>query len=238
MGMDFFATAQARTLGDVTDAAAGLALVWQPTSSNPFCDSSVQNKLSSQLASHFYSTYTEPGQKVVATKASPINLVCCDIGDSDMIEHATARRNSSLNSTNTGTAYGFTDDMQLSNPTTGFLQPPSQPGSFLPVAAAHAAHNLTVGSTANNQKVGPAGLMLGPTEIKQPKRRFYGLGVVVGKSRSPSTDETNLTNWYTLGQTEPETTEGRCKQERQKKVFLETQPLGETVSANRLDPPL
>ncbi|VDL94842.1 unnamed protein product [Schistocephalus solidus] len=66
------------TLGDVTDTAAGRALVWQPTFSNPFCNSSIQNKLSSQLASRFSSPSTEPDQKVVVARASPINLACCD----------------------------------------------------------------------------------------------------------------------------------------------------------------
>ncbi|VDM03629.1 unnamed protein product [Schistocephalus solidus] len=40
---------------NAADAAAGSALVRQPTSSKPLYDIAVQNKLSSQLASHFES---------------------------------------------------------------------------------------------------------------------------------------------------------------------------------------
>ncbi|VDM00336.1 unnamed protein product [Schistocephalus solidus] len=61
----------------VSDVAAGRAIVRQPTSSNPFCDSSVQNKLFSQLAFQFLSP-TGPGQKVVMARAFPINLACGD----------------------------------------------------------------------------------------------------------------------------------------------------------------
>ncbi|VDM03658.1 unnamed protein product [Schistocephalus solidus] len=51
-------------LGDVANAAIGRVLIRQPTSSNPFCDSCLQNKHSSQVASHFLSSSTELGQKV------------------------------------------------------------------------------------------------------------------------------------------------------------------------------
>ncbi|VDM00531.1 unnamed protein product [Schistocephalus solidus] len=65
-------------LGDVADAVTGRAIVWQPTSSNPYYDSSVQNKLSSQVTSDFLSPSTELGQNFVATRASHINLAFCD----------------------------------------------------------------------------------------------------------------------------------------------------------------
>ncbi|VDM02043.1 unnamed protein product [Schistocephalus solidus] len=64
-------------LGGVTDAAAGRALIRHPTSLNPFGYSSVQNKLSCQLASHVLSPSTKPGQKVVVARASRINVACC-----------------------------------------------------------------------------------------------------------------------------------------------------------------
>ncbi|VDL85948.1 unnamed protein product [Schistocephalus solidus] len=70
-------TARSHTLEDIADAVVGRALVRQPTSSNPSCDSYVQTKLSSQLASHL--SPTELGQTVVAARVSPINLACCDI---------------------------------------------------------------------------------------------------------------------------------------------------------------
>ncbi|VDL91080.1 unnamed protein product [Schistocephalus solidus] len=50
---------------------------------------------------------------------------------------------SSLNRINTDTANGLAFDLQLDNPIAVFLQPPSQPGSILPHAAAHDAHNTT-----------------------------------------------------------------------------------------------
>ncbi|VDL95022.1 unnamed protein product [Schistocephalus solidus] len=63
---------------DVADEAAGRVLVRQPTSSNPFCGSYVQNKISSKLASHLLSPSTEPGLKVVPARISPINITGCD----------------------------------------------------------------------------------------------------------------------------------------------------------------
>ncbi|VDL95564.1 unnamed protein product [Schistocephalus solidus] len=58
---------------DVTDLAAGRAVIQQTTSSNPNCGSPLQNKLSSQLGSNFLSPYTEPDQQFISTRASPFN---------------------------------------------------------------------------------------------------------------------------------------------------------------------
>ncbi|VDL92326.1 unnamed protein product [Schistocephalus solidus] len=68
---------------DFADAAAGRALVRQPKSFNPFYGSSLRNKLSSQLVSDFLPPSTEPGQKVVLPRVSPINLACYFIPDLD-----------------------------------------------------------------------------------------------------------------------------------------------------------
>ncbi|VDL91807.1 unnamed protein product [Schistocephalus solidus] len=78
-----------KRLGNVADTAAGRVLVWHTTFSNPFCDSSVKNKLSFQVSSHYLSPSTEPGQKVVMARAFPANLACCDIAMSHAFSVAT-----------------------------------------------------------------------------------------------------------------------------------------------------
>ncbi|VDL93316.1 unnamed protein product [Schistocephalus solidus] len=129
------------TLGAVADAAAGRDLVWQPTSSNPICDSSVHNTLFSQLASHFYGTGPEVDQPLHQCQHPDLLLNTC-------LLTSTPSGISSLNLTNIDTALPSTCNLATQPPAFSShplnlapscqLQPPMLPITLL-VVPTHAS---------------------------------------------------------------------------------------------------